>query len=42
VKPQGSIIYNVWTVAPGEPKGRYVIRVTVEGSAERTFEFDVR
>ena len=35
-------IHNVWQVAPGDPVGRYVIKVTVEGAGERTFEFEVR
>jgi hypothetical protein len=42
VKPDKDIIYNVWTVAPGDPKGHYVIRVIIDGTAERTFEFDVK
>lgn len=42
VKPANGIIYNTWTVVPGDPKGHYIIRVTVEGKAERTFEFDVK
>ncbi len=42
VKPDQGIIYNIWSVAPGDPKGHYIIRVIVEGKAERTFEFDVK
>jgi hypothetical protein len=37
-----SVIHNAWTVVPGDPKGRYVIRVTIEGSVERVFEFDIK
>lgn len=36
------LISNLWAVAPGDPKGRYVIRVIVDGMEECTFEFDVQ
>ena len=36
------MIFNVWNVASGNPKGRYIIRVIVDGMVERTFEFDVQ
>ena len=36
------MIFNVWTVAPGDPQGRYVICVIIDGMVERTFEFDVQ
>lgn len=36
------IIFNSWAVAPGDPKGRYVIRVFIEGSLAKVFEFDVQ
>jgi hypothetical protein len=42
VAPDRGAIFNSWTVAPGDPKGRYVIRVFVEGSLARVFEFDVQ
>jgi hypothetical protein len=42
VEPEQGIISNSWTVAPGDPKGRYVIRVIIEGTLERVFEFDVQ
>lgn len=35
-------IFNAWSVAPGDPAGRYVIRVSVEGLPAQVFEFDVR
>lgn len=38
---QGLII-NLWAVSPGDPKGRYVIKVTVENGIERVFAFDVK
>jgi hypothetical protein len=37
-----SVIHNSWTVVPGDPKGRYVIRVTIEDSEDRVFEFEVK
>ena len=40
--PANGIILNVWDVADGDPKGRYRIKVTVEGAGDRTFEFDVQ
>lgn len=42
VSPERGVIFNSWTVAPGDPKGRYVIRVFVEDSLAKTFEFEVR
>ena len=42
VAPDRGTIFNVWTVAPGDPKGRYRIRVYVEGSLAQEFEFDVQ
>lgn len=42
VAPDEGVIFNTWTVAPGDPKGRYVIRVYVEDSLVATFEFDVK
>jgi hypothetical protein len=42
VEPEQGLISNSWTVAPGDPKGRYVIRVIIEGTLERVFEFDVQ
>lgn len=36
------LISNVWTLAPGDPKGHYVIRVIIDGMVERTFEFNVQ
>lgn len=40
VVPNRGIIYNVWSVAPGDPKGSHVMRVYVEGKLVRTFEFE--
>ncbi|WP_146076095.1 hypothetical protein [Caldimonas caldifontis] len=42
VSPDRGLIFNTWAVAPGDPKGRYVIRVFVEGSLVKVFEFDVQ
>jgi hypothetical protein len=35
------VIGHAWSVAPGDPAGRYVIRVFVEGRLAATFRFDV-
>jgi len=35
-------IANAWTVADGDPKGRYVMRVTVDDGPSREFVFDVQ
>ncbi len=40
VVPNRGIIYNVWSVAPGDPKGPHVVRVYVEGKLVRTFDFE--
>lgn len=42
VAPERGVIFNSWTVAPGDPKGHYVIRVFVEGMPAKTFEFELR
>src|SRR5262245_19526442 len=41
VEPSEGVILHSWAVAPGDPTGRYVIRVIVDGSIEEVFEFDV-
>ena len=35
------VIFNSWSVAPGDPTGAYRMRVTIEGQLVRTFEFRV-
>jgi hypothetical protein len=40
VEPKDGLIFNVWAVAAGDPKGHYVIRVIIEDHAEHVFEFD--
>lgn len=42
VSPDRGLIYNSWTVVPGDPPGKYVIRVFVEGSLAKVFEFEVK
>lgn len=42
VTPDDGLIYNSWAVAPGDPRGRYLIRVIIEGIKEVNFEFDVQ
>ncbi|QEI06706.1 hypothetical protein FXN63_13345 [Pigmentiphaga aceris] len=41
VSGQQGVIWNVWSVAPGDPTGKYVIRVFVEDKLVKTFEFNV-
>jgi hypothetical protein len=42
VVPVNGMIENVWEVAPGDPRGHYVIRVTIDGANLQVFEFDVK
>jgi hypothetical protein len=42
VEPDEGFIFNAWDVAPGDPAGRYIIRVIIENTLERVFEFDVQ
>ena len=42
VTPEKGMIFNAWTVAPGDPQGKYIIRVFVEGALVKTFRFDVQ
>lgn len=39
--PEQGMIFNIWQIAPGDPTGRYVIKVFVEGKPAGVFEFDV-
>jgi len=42
VSPFKSIISNSWFVAPGDPKGHYVIKLVIENTDPIIFEFDVQ
>ncbi len=42
VEPEDGLIFNFWSIAAGDPKGRYVIRVIIEDTLERVFEFEVK
>ncbi len=42
VSPDRGLIFNAWSVAPGDPKGKYLIRVFVEGALVKAFEFEVK
>ena len=35
------MIYNFWQLTRGDPKGRYSMRIMIEGLLVSTFEFDV-
>ena len=41
VEPERGLIFNFWTIAAGDPAGRYTIRVFVEGVRVASFDFDV-
>jgi hypothetical protein len=41
VVPDGGLIYHMWGVAAGDPKGPHVMRIYVEDKLVRTFEFEV-
>ena len=41
VMPERGFVFNSWTIAPGDPKGRHVIKVTIEDAPPVVFEFDV-
>ncbi|MBA4274927.1 MAG: hypothetical protein C0436_04670 [Alphaproteobacteria bacterium] len=38
----GPFIFNNWSVAEGDPKGHYKIRVTIDNKIEREFNFEVK
>ncbi len=42
VDPNKGFIFNLWTVAKGDPKGRHVMKVYVEDKLVSTFEFDTK
>jgi hypothetical protein len=41
VRHEDGMIFNAWSVAEGDPKGRYMIKVLLENQVEKTFVFDV-
>jgi hypothetical protein len=41
VTPERGFVHNGWTIGPGDPKGRHVIKVTVEDAEPVVFEFDL-
>jgi S1-C subfamily serine protease len=40
IVPDSGLIYNIWGIAAGDPKGHHIIRVYVEDKLVRTFEFE--
>lgn len=42
VAPKDGVVSNLWSVAPDDPKGKYQIRVSVDGQPEKVFDFEVR
>jgi hypothetical protein len=41
VSTERGFVSNGWTIAPGDPKGRHVIKVTIEDAPPVVFEFDI-
>lgn len=41
VTPERGFVFNSWTIAPGDPKGRHVMKVTIEDAPPVVFEFDL-
>ena len=41
VTPERGFLFHSWSISPGDPKGRHVIKVTVEDAPPVVFEFDV-
>ena len=37
LEPKDGFIFHTWTVTTGDPKGIWVLKVSVQGQAERTF-----
>jgi hypothetical protein len=35
------VIYNFWQLTRGDPRGRYSMRIMIEGLLVSTFEFEV-
>jgi hypothetical protein len=42
VAPKDGIVSNLWSVAADDPKGKYQIRVSVDGQPEKVFDFEVK
>ena len=41
VTPERGFLYHSWAIAPGDPKGRHTIKVTIEDAPPVVFEFEV-
>jgi hypothetical protein len=42
ISPVDGLVFNSWTVAAGDPQGRYVMRVLIDNRYEQIFEFYVQ
>ena len=42
VAPKDGVVSNLWSVAPDDPKGRYQIRVSIDGQPDKVFDFEVK
>jgi hypothetical protein len=40
-EPQRGFLFHTWAISPGDPKGRHVMKVTIEDAPPVVFEFDV-
>jgi len=40
--PQDGQVSQAWAVAPGDPKGEYLLKVKLEGAPEQVFRFRVQ
>ena len=38
--PKDGVIFRTWSVTPGDPKGIWVIKVSVQGQAEKVFRLE--
>ena len=41
VTTERGFLFHSWAISPGDPKGRHVIKVTIEDAPPVVFEFDV-
>jgi hypothetical protein len=41
VEPTGGVIYSTWQVAPDEPSGRRTLKVSIEGTLVKEFQYTV-
>jgi hypothetical protein len=42
VAAKSGYVFNAWEINPGDPRGHYTIKVTIEGGPPRVFEFELK